>query len=92
VLSDPSLAQYRCKFPKPKQTITREYNCQDVYYSNKNDSSNVALDDSTVFTPGSNDADEIDLEDNSGTEQPKTEGTKEKKKEKEKEKNNEVVI
>jgi penicillin-binding protein 1A len=92
VLSDPSLAQYRCKFPKPKQTITREYNCQDVYYSNKNDSSNVALDDSTVFTPGSNDADEIDLEDNSGTEQPKMEGTKEKKKEKEKEKNNEVVI
>jgi penicillin-binding protein 1A len=74
VLKDPSLANYRAKFPKPKTTITRDYNCQGVVYRNDNDSTDVTLNDSLV-APGT-DNDEINLEE---TEPTKSEEPKEKK-------------
>ena len=86
VLSDPSLAQYKGKFPKPKQTITRDYNCQSVYYNNKNDSTSVNLDDSLVNTGGGN---EVDLGEPVPPEGVKN--TKEKKEKKDKD-NNEVIL
>lgn len=86
VLSDPALAQYKGKFSKPKQTITRDYNCQSVYYNNKNDSTSVNLDDSLVNTGGGN---EVDLGEPVPPEGVK--GTKEKKEKKDKD-NNEVIL
>jgi hypothetical protein len=88
VLSDPSLAQYRGKFPKPKQTITRDYNCQSVYYNNKSDSTSVNLDDSLM---NSDNAGEIDLGEPVAPEGVTPNKEKKEKKEKDKD-NNEVVI
>lgn len=84
VLKDPSLKQYKAKFSKPKQSINRDYNCQSVYYNNKNDSSSVNLNDSLI----QNNTEGVD---NSGINL--EEGTKpEKEKEKEKKQGGESVI
>jgi penicillin-binding protein 1A len=46
VLKDPSLAQYRGKFPKPKEDITVPYECQTTYImapdSTQHDSTEVS--------------------------------------------------
>lgn len=89
VLQDPAFSQYCVKFPKPKQTITREYNCQGVYYNDKNDSTNVELSDSTSFSPDDN-VEDINIEEQEQTTKP--EGSKEKKKEKKEKSGEEVII
>ncbi len=49
VLADTQLSKYRAKFPKPKQPITKNYQCQSSYTSAKNDSIDGLASDSTAI-------------------------------------------
>lgn len=88
VLKDPALANYRGKFPKPKQPITRSYNCQSVYYRNDSDSTSVTLNDSLI----NNNADVNDLNLDGDTKKEGTIDSKEKKGKKTKKDNGEEIV
>lgn len=50
VLKDKSMAKYREKFPKPKQPITKSYQCRTIYHRRDTDSIAVTLPDSLANT------------------------------------------
>lgn len=62
VLADASLTKYRAKFPKPKQPITRPYQCQSAYPVEENDSTNVNATDSIGIEEGADDGTNIEQE------------------------------
>ncbi|MEG1685592.1 MAG: transglycosylase domain-containing protein, partial [Bacteroides sp.] len=48
VLANKDLSKYRAKFPKPKQAITKSYQCQSAYPKEDNDSIDLAEGDSIL--------------------------------------------
>ena len=55
VLKDTRLAKYRAKFPKPRMTITKSYNCPGYYHRRDTDSIDVSLPSDSLL----NDPDDI---------------------------------
>lgn len=52
VLADTRLSKYRAKFPKPKQPITKPYQCQSAYPPAENDSIGAATDSLAIEQEG----------------------------------------
>ncbi|WP_321517490.1 transglycosylase domain-containing protein [uncultured Bacteroides sp.] len=52
VLADPHLSKYKAKFPKPKQPITRSYQCQSAYPKAESDSTSQVATDSLGIEEG----------------------------------------
>ncbi len=52
VLADTHLSKYKAKFPKPKQPITKSYQCQSAYPKAENDSIDETATDSLAIEEG----------------------------------------